>query len=285
MANPPTASGINKTVPSGTSIPLSQLITYSPGAGSTVVGFDFNQVTSNGGYITDNFGNILSSNNIYGNTTYGIPINELSEYHFIAGPAGTSDTIHFNVDDADTQYSSPAAVAIVTIAAPEPTLSYVSPNPVPESNSEQTIKLYGSNFVSGDSLYFTYPGGSTNNLNPISVVSSTEIDYNYFNDQNGSGSWTVQVKSPDGTLSDAASFQVATATSPYFIVPETSGGITIDLEFVKADQPTASFEADVENAAKMLATAIHNQITVNIIMLHREVVWVVFSQFRSAFCC
>ena len=47
--------------------------------------------------------------------------------------------------------------------------------------------------------------------------------------------------------------------------------MTFDLEFVTADNPTASFEADVENAAAMLSAAIHNQITVNLIIGYGEV--------------
>jgi len=209
MASPPTASGYSETVAPGTSIPLSQLFSYSPGAGSWVVGFDFEQTTSDGGYITDPNGNRLQPYTIYGNTTYGIPISELSEYHFVAGPAGTSDTIAFNVDDADTQYNSPAATATVGVQAPEPSLSSISPNPVSASDSAQTIELFGSNFASGDTLLFTFPNQTTGpNLNPLTIVSSGEIEYTQFNDQSDAGNWKVQVKSPDGTLSNAVSFAV-----------------------------------------------------------------------------
>jgi FG-GAP-like repeat len=52
--------------------------------------------------------------------------------------------------------------------------------------------------------------------------------------------------------------------SPYLIVPVTAGGITINLEFILADSPTTNFETDVENAAKILAADIHNNITLNI---------------------
>jgi hypothetical protein len=144
------------------------------------------------------------------------------------------------VTNQSTTSNDEAHSVAFTVAAPaEPSLSYVSPNPVPASSSQQTIKLIGSNFVSGDSLYFTYPGGTTNNLSPISIVSGTEIDYNYFNDQSGSGAWTVQVKSPDGTLSNAASFTVS------------GGSSTIDpfISYTDAtpNQPTA---ADVVAAAE-----------------------------------
>ena len=35
----------------------------------------------------------------------------------------------------------------------------------------------------------------------------------------------------------------------YQVVTVADGGITVKLDFVKADNPTASFEADIEKAA------------------------------------
>ena len=137
----------------------------------------------------------------------------------------------FSVGLQSTWTGNPYTSASITIlpnaAQLEPTLSSVSPNPVPASNSAQTIKLYGSNFVSGDSLYFTYPGGSTNNLSPISVVSPSEIDYDFFNDMSGSGGWTVQVRSPDGTLSNAESFSVASSGGNAILGIDTANDTTL----------------------------------------------------------
>ena len=52
------------------------------------------------------------------------------------------------------------------------------------------------------------------NLNPITVVSSSEIEYTQFNDQSDAGAWQVQVESPDGTLSNAELFAVVTTAEP-----------------------------------------------------------------------
>jgi hypothetical protein len=54
------------------------------GAGDTVLGFDFKETTSNGGYITDNNGNQLTPGVLYGSSGPGIPISELSH---LAAPA------------------------------------------------------------------------------------------------------------------------------------------------------------------------------------------------------
>ena len=86
---------------------------------------------------------------------------------------------------------------------------------VAASDSDQTLRLSGSNFAAGDSLLFTFPDGTTgSNLNPITVVSSSEIEYTQFNDQSDAGAWQVQVESPDGTLSNAQSFAVVTTAEP-----------------------------------------------------------------------
>ena len=98
-----------------------------------------------------------------------------------------------------------------TVAASTPTLSVsgVSPNPVPASNSAQTIEILGSSFQSGDTLTFTDKEGQSFTNRVPSFVSSGELDY-AFNDQSDAGNWTVEVFSPDGTQhSNIYSFTVA----------------------------------------------------------------------------
>jgi len=57
----------------------------------------------------------------------------------------------------------------------------------------------------------------------------------------------------------------------YTVDTVADGGLTINLEFVTADNPTPSFEADIEKAAGILSTDIHNQITVNLSIGYGEV--------------
>ncbi len=57
----------------------------------------------------------------------------------------------------------------------------------------------------------------------------------------------------------------------YTVDTVAAGGMTINLEFVTADNPTPSFEADIETAAGILSTDIHNQITVNLSIGYGEV--------------
>ena len=61
------------------------------------------------------------------------------------------------------------------------------------------------------------------------------------------------------------------ASGAYTVVTVADGGMTIDLEFVKADNPTPSFEADIEKAAGILSTEVRNHITVNLSIGYCEV--------------
>ncbi len=61
------------------------------------------------------------------------------------------------------------------------------------------------------------------------------------------------------------------ASGAYTVVTVADGGMTIDLEFVKADNPTPSFEADIEKAAGILSTEVRNHITVNLSIGYGEV--------------
>ena len=51
----------------------------------------------------------------------------------------------------------------------------------------------------------------------------------------------------------------------------THGGISFNLTFVAADNPTANFETDVENAAKLLSSAIKGTYTVNLTIGYGEI--------------
>jgi uncharacterized protein YxjI len=94
-----------------------------------------------------------------------------------------------------------------------PSLSSVSPNSYPSDSINHSMQLFGSNFVSGDTLTFTDPQGNVfqSNSTKLTFVNSGEIDYQ-FNDGTDPGTWTVKVNSADGTLhSGTVSFSVAAA--------------------------------------------------------------------------
>src|SRR5713226_7622793 len=108
----PTAAAHNQTMAPGTVISLSTLFTYSAASGDSIVGFDVEELTNNGGYLTDN-GVKQSAFVLYGNSTFGLPISQISDWAFVVGSSGASDNIGFNVDDTYGQFN-PTVTATVT---------------------------------------------------------------------------------------------------------------------------------------------------------------------------
>jgi uncharacterized protein YxjI len=116
---------------------------------------------------------------------------------YATNPGGlTSSTVNFNV----------AAAALT------PSISSISPSPMPASNSDELITISGSNFQSGVTLTFhdtngtAYPSVSSK----LTFVSATEVTYK-LNDAIDSGTWTVYATNPGGLTSSTVNFNVAAA--------------------------------------------------------------------------
>ena len=95
---------------------------------------------------------------------------------------------------------------------------------MPPQNGNQPLTINGNNFVSGDTLTFVPPEGGTiaSTASKLTVNSSSQITY-LINNQNDSGSWTVQVNSPDGTQhSSAVGFTVSQITPSISSVSPTT---------------------------------------------------------------
>jgi len=104
-------------------------------------------------------------------------------------------------------------VKIQVVEAPAPTISSFSPATLPASAAVQTLKIIGTNYLAGDTLTFTPPGGLSflSSAADLTVVSATEISYQ-FNDGSTPGKWSVVVNSPDGTTHSAAGSFTVTST-------------------------------------------------------------------------
>ena len=128
------------------------------------------------------------------------------------------------VNSPDGSLHSSFTAFTVGAAALTPSLSSVSPTSVPADASNHTLQIFGSNFQAGDTLSFTPPEGGSiaSSAAKLTVVSSTEIDYQ-FNDSSDAGSWSVRVNSPDGVRhSSANAFSVTAAGTP----PSSGGSIS-----------------------------------------------------------
>ena len=107
----------------------------------------------------------------------------------------------------------------VTSSVSAPSISSVSPNPMPGSSSNQLVTIYGSNFQNGATLTFIDAGGATfqSQLSKLTFVSSGQIDYQ-INNANDVGTWQARVNNPDGQNSGWASFTVTSAAPGAFIL-------------------------------------------------------------------
>ena len=96
--------------------------------------------------------------------------------------------------------------------AAAPVISNVSPNPVPGSNSQQTLTINGSNFASGCTITLKDLTNGGTYQKATTFISSSQIRITA-NFTNTTATWLVEVTSP--TSSNAYQFQVnATTVAP-----------------------------------------------------------------------
>jgi hypothetical protein len=116
----------------------------------------------------------------------------------------------------------------VSASTATPSVNGVSPNPVPGSNSAQTLTINGSNFVSGATLTYHDPQGNSYPGHSITFISSSQVKDPSFNNANDGGSWTVTVVNSGGISSAAFTFTVnsgtptVTGVSPSPVPPSAS---------------------------------------------------------------
>ncbi|HEV3457826.1 MAG TPA: hypothetical protein VHG32_14780 [Thermoanaerobaculia bacterium] len=93
-----------------------------------------------------------------------------------------------------------------------PTITSVSPNPVPGCNCSQTFNVYGSNFVAGANVTLRdLTANQTFSNRQSNYFSAGQITLNP-NFNNVSHTWSVEVISPDGQTSGQFQFQVTATT-------------------------------------------------------------------------
>jgi len=93
-----------------------------------------------------------------------------------------------------------------------PTISSVSPNPVPGSNTAQTLTINGTGFQSGCTVrLIDITNGGTFDKTPTSLTATqVQISANF---TNATATWSAQVRNPDGGQSSAFQFQVQRQTT------------------------------------------------------------------------
>jgi len=133
----------------------------------------------------------------------------------VGGPqsATLSGTMHtwwqVSWDNGYYGWSVAEVLATVQSGASAPSITSVSPSPMPPLNGNQTLNIYGNYFQNGATLAFVPPEGGTilSTANKLTFISSTQISYQ-INNLSDFGAWTVKVNNPDGQTSGTASFTV-----------------------------------------------------------------------------
>src|SRR5207248_2930401 len=97
------------------------------------------------------------------------------------------------------------------VAAPvvTPQITSVSPNPVPGTNSLQTITINGNNFLSPPTVFVTWTGGSkTLTSGEVNFVNGNQVQMS-LHAAPPVYNWTVRITNPGGRQSNSFGFQVA----------------------------------------------------------------------------
>ena len=103
-----------------------------------------------------------------------------------------------------------AEVSARAPAALSPTISRVSPSPVPGSASPQTLSVYGSNFAQNATVKLKNLTAQTTTTKAATVIDSGQLSVSAsFTSTNST--WSAQVVNPDGASSNVLEFQVQAA--------------------------------------------------------------------------
>ena len=146
-------------------------------------------------------------------TTSHTTANGSGQYSF--GPFTESATGVYTEIDSDDKTGGKSLPFSWTVSASTavPTITSVTPNPVPGSNSAQQITINGSNFQSGATLTYHDPQGNSYPGHSSTFVNSGQLLDPAFNDASDAGTWTVTVVNPGGQSSTAFNFTVSASTA------------------------------------------------------------------------
>ena len=118
--------------------------------------------------------------------------------------------------------SSSAFNFTVSASTAAPSVSGVSPNPVPSSNGAQQLTINGTNFVSGATLTYYDPNGNAYPGHSATFVSSGQLVDPAFNNASDAGTWKVVVVNPGAQGSSAYPFTVSGSTTATLSITSTA---------------------------------------------------------------
>lgn len=166
---------------------------------------------SNNGPTPDFPVDVLNASGIRAVTaTIAIPSGAPGGYHVIV--VADPERFFDEISESNNAVSYP-----VTLTAPVPAISSVSPNPVQGSDDNQPVTLTGTNFVAGATARVRYPGGPADGVllsgTQVTVLGPTSIRL-LIRTGTTAGSWSAQVINPGGAASNQAGFTVTAPPPP-----------------------------------------------------------------------
>ena len=157
--------------------------------------------------------------------TQGSPPNglSLSVGGVLTGTPTVIGGFQFTVIATDQIGQTASQALLLTINTATPSISSVSPNPVPGLNANQAFFINGSGFQNGSGLTvrLAEPTGQTDlQGSQVNFLSSSQLSI-VINTGTSTANWTVQVINPNGQISNIFSFAIAAqSTTTSFALPQ-----------------------------------------------------------------
>jgi len=145
----------------------------------------------------------------------------------IGGPTTATGYTWYNVNFDSNPDGWIISSGLALAALPSPSISSVSPNPMPGTSANQAFTINGADFQNGCTLTFTDTSGSTfgSVSSKLTYNSSSRLTYQ-LNNANDAGTWRVRVNNPDGKSSSSYSFTVTPAPTVTYTVSYNANSAT-----------------------------------------------------------
>ena len=152
--------------------------------------------------------------------------------------------------------SSAAFSFTVSASNAAPTITSVSPSPLPGSNSAQALTINGTNFVAGATVTYHDPQGNSYPGHATTFVSASRLTDAAFNDASDAGTWTVTVVNPGGNSSTVFNFTVAATTPVLFVTPTnaivSAAAGSADLSVINSGTGSLNYSSTVTSGTSWL---------------------------------
>jgi pimeloyl-ACP methyl ester carboxylesterase/DUF971 family protein len=141
-----------------------------------------------------------------GTTLSGTQIQSVTSTSFVmVATLSATGTWSIRVNNPDGGQSN---TFFFTVQSSSPSISSISPSAPTRSDSDQSVQVFGSNFVSGLTVTVFIPGGGTATLSGSQIQSLTSTSFTMVITLNVVGQYGIRVNNPSGAQSNTFNFSV-----------------------------------------------------------------------------